>query len=432
MTALRRMTIGNLGNVAAAMVLALATPAVAQNTDAPIDVTAAPPPSAETIGPSQLRDFNLQGTVTRPADRPAATSAQPVDTATAQPRSGEAVPAEAAALSPGPGSASTQRQAPASISGRFASHSGIAANEPRITPSVPLEVTTDPAPQPGPTDSGLTATPSEAGNGILSWPWIAALIALAGGGAFLAWSRRDRSRRHDDPGRMAFAGLVPDTAEPELAPPNRPRADPVPPRGTPGMGPLPDSVPPAGTSRPSPAPKQPSDGTIVSTKLKPQLNVEFVPDRVVVTEQEVMLMFEIVISNVGSAPARDVLVEGHLFTAHVGQDREIATFFQNPAASDDRMTLIAPLGRVSLKSVAKQPLDQVNQFEAGGRKLFVPLIGFNILYRFGGTEGQASASFLVGRGNEEDEKLAPFRIDQGPKIFRGLSSRAHSIGMQNA
>ena len=65
-------------------------------------------------------------------------------------------------------------------------------------------------------------------------------------------------------------------------------------------------------------------------------------------------------------------------------------------------------------------------------KLFVPLMGFNILYRFGGAEGQASASYLVGRGNEEDEKLAPFRIDQGPKIFRGLSSRAHSIGMQNA
>ena len=43
----------------------------------------------------------------------------------------------------------------------------------------------------------------------------------------------------------------------------------------------------------------------MATKLKPQLNVEFVADRVVITEQEVMLMFEIVIANVGSAPARD-------------------------------------------------------------------------------------------------------------------------------
>jgi hypothetical protein len=432
MTALRRMTIGNLGGMAAAVALALAAPVAAQNSDAPIDVTAAPPPSAETIGPSQLRDFNLQGTVTRPADRPAATQAQTVDTATAQPRSGEAVPAEAAAPSAAPGRATAQRQVPVSLSGSSSMPVGITGNEPPITPSLPLEVTTNPAPQPDAIDPGLSATPSDSGGGSLSWPWIAALIALIGGGGFLAWSRRDRSRRHGDPGRMAFAGLAPDTAETGLAPPVRPRADPVPSGGRPNLGPRPDPVPPAGTALPSPAPKPSSDGTIVATKLKPQLNVEFVPDRVVVTEQEVMLMFEIVISNVGSAPARDVLVEGHLFTAHVGQDRDIATFFQNPTASDDRMTLIAPLGRVSLKSVARLPLDEVNQFEAGGRKLFVPLIGFNILYRFGGTEGQASASFLVGRGNEEDEKLAPFRIDQGPKIFRGLSSRAHSIGMQNA
>jgi hypothetical protein len=432
MTALRRMTIGNLGGIAAAFALALAAPAAAQSTDAPIDVTAAPPPSAETIGPSQLRDFNLQGTVTRPADRPAATSAPTVDTATAQPRSGEAVPAEAAAPSPAPGRAGAQRQAPVTITGSSPLPSGVTGTEPPITPSLPLEVTTNPAPQPESVDTGLAATSSESGTGSLSWPWIAAILALIGGGAFLIWSRRDRNQRHGDPGRMAFAGIDPDAVRPDVAPPVRPRADPVPSRGGAAAGPRPDPVPPVGASRPTPAPRSSGDGTIVATKLKPQLNVEFVPDRVVITEREVMLMFEIVIANVGSAPARDVLVEGHLFTAHVGQDREIATFFQNPTASDDRMTLIAPLGRVSLKSVARIPLEEVHQFEAGGRKLFVPLIGFNILYRFGGAEGQASASFLVGRGGEDDEKLAPFRIDQGPKIFRGLSSRAHSIGMQNA
>lgn len=431
MTALRRMTIGNLGSFAAAVALALAAPAAAQNAqggDAPIDVTAAPPPSAETIGPSQLRDFNLQGTVTRPADRPSATPAQPADTATARPRSGEAVPAEAAAPSAAPSRALTQR--PDSIASRSSLPQGARGNEPPITPSVPLEVTTDPAPQPSLADPSLAPDPAETGS-ILTWPWIAALIALIGGGAFLFFSRRDRSRRHGDPGRMAFAGLAPDVADPEFAPPVRPRADPVPPRGQAGLGPRPDPVPSLGTARPSP-PKPAGDGTIVATKLKPQLNIEFAPERVVITEQEVMLMFEIILSNVGSAPARDVLVEGHLFTAHAAQDRDIATFFQNPTASDDRMSLIAPLGRVSLKSVARLPLEQVNQFEAGGRKLFVPLIGFNILYRFGGTEGQASASFLVGRGNEEDEKLAPFRLDQGPKIFRGLTSRPHSVGMQNA
>ena len=66
----------SLAAVAAAMMLSV-VPAMAQNADAPIDVTAAPPPAAGDIGPSQLRDFNLNGTVTRPADRPAATQPAP-------------------------------------------------------------------------------------------------------------------------------------------------------------------------------------------------------------------------------------------------------------------------------------------------------------------------------------------------------------------
>ena len=44
MTALRRMAVKNLGGLAAAMALAISVPAFAQNSDAPIDVTAAPPP----------------------------------------------------------------------------------------------------------------------------------------------------------------------------------------------------------------------------------------------------------------------------------------------------------------------------------------------------------------------------------------------------
>ena len=59
------------------------------------------------------------------------------------------------------------------------------------------------------------------------------------------------------------------------------------------------------------------------------------------------------------------------------------------------MASVAPLGRISLKSVARLPLEQVNHFEAGGRKMFVPLVGFNILYRFGPGDGHASASLLV-------------------------------------
>ena len=173
-------------------------------------------------------------------------------------------------------------------------------------------------------------------------------------------------------------------------------------------------------------------GPIVSTSLKPKLNVEFKPDRVIVTEEELVIMFDLLIVNSGSAPARDLLVESRLFTAHLGQDRDIATFFENPAGTADRMNSIAPLGKLSLKSMARLPLSEVHKFEAGGRNLFVPLVGLNLLYRYGSSEGQASVSYLVGRGNEQDEKLAPFGMDVRPRIFRGLIARPHSLGLQPA
>lgn len=430
MTALRRMVVKNLGGLAAAMALATAHPALAQSNDAPVDVTAAPAPSAETIGPSQLRDFNLQGRVTRPADQTSTTPAQPANTAAATPRSGEAVPTEAAAA---PRLGAGQRPAAASpqlSNDRQAALPSLPTDSQPVTPSLPLEVNTGAAPQPGFTEETLTPAASVNDQALLSWPWIAAILAALAGGAFIIYSRRGRRERYSDPGRLAFAGLAPEVVpDAKPFPPARPQADPVPPRAMPAPPvPRPDPVPPRAT----PAPKPDDGGLIVSTRLKPQLNVEFHPERVVVTEQEVMLQFEIVIANVGSAPARDVLVEGRLFTAHIGQDQEIAAFFQNPATAGDRMTSIAPLGRISLKSVARLPLDQIHHFEASGRKMFVPMVGFNILYRFGSSDGQASASYLVGRGNEEDEKLAPFRIDLGPRIFRGLAARPHSIGLQAA
>ena len=161
---------------------------------------------------------------------------------------------------------------------------------------------------------------------------------------------------------------------------------------------------------------------IVSTGLKPQLNVQFQPDRAVVTEQEVLLQFDVILTNSGSAPARDVLVDAKLVPAHAGQDQEIAAFFQQPQDGGDRMAAIPPLGKVALKSAVRLPIDQLRSFEVEGRTLFVPLVAFNILFRSGAGEGQASASYLVGRGNDDDEKLAPFRLDLGPRIFRGLSA----------
>jgi hypothetical protein len=62
--------------------------------------------------------------------------------------------------------------------------------------------------------------------------------------------------------------------------------------------------------------------------------------------------------------------------------------------------------------------------------LFVPLLAFNALYRWAGGEAQTSTSYLVGRDNKS-EKLAPFRLDAAPRVFRGLGAREHNVRVRN-
>ena len=422
MTAVRRMAM-KLSGIAfgAALSLALAGPALAQDAAPPVDVTAAPPPSADTIGPSQLRDFSLGGTVTRAADRPA-TTVQP------QPRAAQPDASSLAPATPSSGAAGTNtRRATSSLpSARDLSPSGPASETAPFRPSsetvtpAPSSVETGSVPPPSFGDDAASQTTALPNGGGISRSWIAALLALIAGGSFLAWNRHNRRQRYGDPGRLAFAGLVPDV-DPDSAlrpPPARPRPDPVPP----------PTARPAPPVQPAPRPKPPvsDSGLVVSTSLKPQLAVQFQPDRAVITENEVMLQFDLVVVNSGSAPARDVLIEACMISAHAGQDAEIARFFQQPVGKGDRIPVIQPLGKISLKSAVRLPLPRIHSFEMEGRTLFVPLVAFNILYS---KDAQASASFLVGRGTDEDEKLAPFRLDLGPRIFRGLSARPHSGGI---
>ncbi len=413
MTALRRLIDDIPAALVAALALSFAVPAAAQNSDTPIDVTAAPPPSSETVGPSQLRDFTLNGTVTRPADRPAATQPAPAQAPRAE------APANSTSRQAGPtGRATTARPAPAS------SRSPIVDVGSADLPSATLPEASNPIPETAIIADELpseTAPIPAVGNEGSFWPWIAALIALAGGGVYLLRARRGQRARYADFDRLAFVGPQEGQAElPHPAPAPKPAGGVRPP--------WPEAAKPASNAKPAPKPE--SDGGIVSSRLRPELNVHFAPDRAVVTEREVMLQFDITITNSGSAPARDVLVEGKMVTAHAAQDSEIASFFAAPAGQGDRMALIPPLGRIALKSAVRLPLDQLHSFEVDGRRLFVPLVALNILFRSGSGDGQASASFLVGRGGDEDEKLAPFRLDLGPRIFRGLSARPHSMGLQ--
>ena len=83
---------------------------------------------------------------------------------------------------------------------------------------------------------------------------------------------------------------------------------------------------------------------------------------------------------------------------------------------------IPPLKRVALKTQVIATRSQMRAYELGGRQVFVPVIAFNALYSWGSSQGQTSAAYLLGRDTNGD-KMSPFRLDLGPRIFRGVGAR---------
>jgi len=385
-------------------------PALAQNAASPATNTANPPP-AETIGPRELRDFSLPGTVTRPAETPPERAPAPSTTAprTAAPAPTNSVPARD--RSP----ASPVREAPALGPSAAQSPSN---SDALAMPATDAPVTAEVAP--GLESAAITpdiVPPNQHKKNFL--PWLITILMLGAGAAFLFWRQRSQQSYAS---ASAAAYAAPQRAQrPQPAPRPQPAQRPE----SLQRAPSPQLEPAA---RPTPVPA--STFGMVTTSLRPWLDIEFSPGRCVVENDKATIQFDVAVTNTGSAPARDVLIEASMFNAGPAQDQEIGAFFAHPEAKGDRIPAIAPLKRVALKSKVSLTREQLRQFEVAGRKLFVPLVGVNALYRWGGGEGQTSACYVVGR-DTQSEKMAPLRLDLGPRIFRGLGARPHTVSVRN-
>jgi hypothetical protein len=371
--------------VAASACLLAAMPALAQ--EAAQQQPSAPPQGA-VIGPPQLSNFSLNGTVTRAAPAPAPEPKKPV-----------APPPKAVNATPAPKRSEPERQAPTVAKAEPARTSP--EPQPDVAPPSSAPIADAPASIPESLPPVPAANPAAPAQGVPILPWLIAALVAAGAAA---WYFFFRNRN-----RESYAGV----SGFDLAPEARPR--PVPPApAQPRAAPEPAAPPPAAPSG------------VVRTQLRPWLEIEFRPDRAVVDDNRAAVAFELSVLNSGTVVARDILLEASLFNAGPAQDQQIQLFFDNPVGKGDRIPAIPPMQRITVETAVFMARDQVRPIEIEGRPLFVPMIAFNALYRWNGSEGQTSASFLVGKG-AKGEKLAPFRLDLGPRIFRGLDAREHEL-----
>jgi hypothetical protein len=407
-----------LGDLLLAGALALA-PATALAQEAPPSDSNTP--AADAIGPKALQSFSLNGTVTRPADQPPAEV--PPTTQKRQPKTQAQVasPAVEPSVSLTDTAAPQTAHTPTPAPQRTASADIPRAAAPQPSPT-PLQQspasssvtaalpTLDPASGTGSASAPAAATDfapapgtPESGRKFPILPWLLATLLLAAGGIFLFWRNQRREAFVGGPQVDAFVA-------PEPVPAPTPRPAPAPPA--------------------APKPSPPAPVGIVSTRLRPWVDIGFQPMRCVLDDERVTVEFELELFNSGSGPARAVLVEATLFNAGPTQDQQIDGFFAKPVGEGERIVVIPPLKRVAIRTQVTAPRAQLQAYEFGGREVFVPIIAFNSLYSWGGGEGQTSVSYLFGK-DTKGEKLAPFRLDLGPRIFRGLAAHLLPTGVRN-
>ena len=387
----------------AAGALALgAWPALAQQAPAPTTNTSA----VDTIGPRELQNFSLNGTVTRAADQPVAVSPR-TRPARAEPKPAAATaeqtpPSEAPAVaSPKPRRPAVttlaQTQSARTPPAETAADTSPSLVLPQIATATPAASTHPPTLVADPVPPGTLSTEHK----FALMPWLLAALALGAGGAFLFF----RSR-----GREAFAAGPHIDAFQAPAPAPAPRPTPAPPAA-------------------APKPATPASTGIVSTRLRPWVEIGFQPVRCVLEPEKITVDFEIELSNSGSVPARAVLVEASLFNAGPDQDEQIAAFFAKPVSGGDRIDILPPMQRMALRTQISVPTEQMTAYELGGRPVLLPMIAFNAVYKWGAGDGQTSASYLLGRDTKSD-KMGPFRLDLGPRIFRGVGARLAPSGIR--
>jgi hypothetical protein len=370
--------------------------------------TSTPAPAPDTIGPRELQNFSLPGNVTRPADEPRTPPQAPAaDQSTTAP-TGATSSATVRTAVPAP---TARQRAPTT-----ARASDGVAREATPVPAVLPPPQAVPMPQ-------LSSAPVERPDTVPSptlaperklpiLPWLAAALALAAATLVFLWRRRPRE---------AVAGPTIDLfVAPQAAPPIQPPPPPLPP-----------SPSPPRAAEPAPLKRSPSVANgIVATRLRPSIEIGMLPLRCVVDDDKITVEFEVELFNAGTAPARAVLAEASLLNAGATQNEELAGFFANPVGAGQRLDAIPPLSRIALTSQVVAPRSAVEEYELGGRKVFVPVVAFNALYEWSGGTGQTSAAYLVGR-DTGGEKLGPLRLDLGHRDVRGLAAHALPVGLSS-
>jgi outer membrane biosynthesis protein TonB len=403
----------------------LAAPLSAQETEQPTGVFSLPPsrpaPDPNRQGPELdvYRD-PVTPRATSPATPPVVAPPVVAPSVTPPPVATQPVPAQPARPRPeAPRAQPPQAERPAPTPAPAPSPATEAEETPApANDSAPVE-TPAPAPPIAPADDAAPAAPpaeqptaENAGAGsILSW-LIGGLLALVAIGAAVLLLRRRRAQ-----------AVAPQPAAAAPASPPAPPKPTAPPK--PAAAPLP----------PVPAP-MPEAAAAPDAAERPWVDMDLVVSQARYSLMGVTVAYSLILHNRGSRAAQDLLVRGIIGNAGAQQQALLQGFF----GGQDGLPLhsvvtIAPGETLHLAGELRLAPDRIVPVEMGQRSLLIPIAAFDAAYRWqpedgekeggGLAAGRTARAFIVGQEQEPPTaRLAPLRLDQGPRQYRRPAARA--------
>lgn len=358
-----------------------ATPPVVAPTVTPPPATVQPTPQPSRPRPTQATP-PAETRPSRPAERPTPTPPP------AQTRPAPAAPTPAPA-----------EPAPAEADNASANSSAPATPPVQPLPAPAANAVDSPEPAPA-----ANSAPAEDG---ISLPWIiaaivAALVVLAG--LVLLRRRRPAASRDEAP---APARAPAPAAKPNAAVPPPPAPDPAETLHVPAAAPV------AATDR-------------------PWIDMDMAVGQARYSLMGVTISYALILHNRGDRPAQDVLIRGMIGNGGAQQQAVLQGFF----TGQDGLPLhsavaIQPGETIQLSGELRLSSDEIVPVEMGQRTLLIPLAAFDAAYRWGAEagdpagQGRTARAFIVGQEQEPPAaRLAPLRLDQGPRQYRRPAARA--------
>lgn len=348
---------------------ALAVPAAASVSDFRLPPAATPQPAPDVQGPIAPDVPDSQPTKSSATPRPSPAPSQ-------APASPPIVVPEQ--LRPAPTTAPA-RQAP-SPSAAPASERSVSATAPAAQDSG-----AEPAPTAAPSARPAAAEvePQRTGGGS-PWLWVAFGVALLLAGlALVGWlARRARPQ-------AARPGAVPQVERPNLAPPPPPRP----------------AAPAAASAEP--------------------LHVALEPLRLSLTLLNATLAYRLELANQGPAPLTGLTIGADMIAAHASLSREAQLSGPDSgsaAAQPQRIDRLEPGERRVVAGEFRLPFPEIVPIRQGNAALLLPLARVRVE-----ADGLAPLvrTFLVGQpGSGPSDRLQPFRLDQGPRVYPRLAQHA--------